>query len=139
VSPRAASLALFLLVLGAVAAKAAGAPVPMQQLPLPEIMARPTPLPMPPPTSPSAPTIPNSGISPLLLEPGPVYVFPPNSPPPAPPAPPGPIDQQKVSSYRMWLEGQQRLIQRSGGNPADLLGREIQQQLLQLDQPGGSR
>jgi hypothetical protein len=111
----------------------------MQLLPLPQVVARPAPAPLPPPTSPSAPTAPSDGISPLLLEPGPVWVFPSNNPPPSPPSPLGPIDQQKLSSYRMWLDGQERALERAGGNPNALLRQQIQQQLQQLDQSGASR
>jgi hypothetical protein len=140
VSARAAGFALSFLLLSAVTARAGGVtPLPMQQLPLPQVVARPAPAPLPPPTSPSTPTAPSEGISPLLLEPAPVWMFPSNNPPPTPPAPPGPIDQQKVSSYRMWLQGQERALERAGGTPDALLQQQIQQQLLQLDQSGASR
>jgi hypothetical protein len=140
VSARPAGMALSLLLLSAVPARAGGsAPLPMQLLPLPQVMPRPVPAPMPPPTSPSAPPTPSSSISPLLLEPAPVWAFPSNNPPPAPPLPPAPIDQQKISSYRTWLEGQERMLQRAGGNPDALLRQQIQQQLLQLEQSGASR
>jgi hypothetical protein len=95
---------------------------------------------MPPPTSPGAPAAPPQGISPLLLQPGPIFALPrPASPATPPPTPPAPIDQQKITSYNLWLSGQLRLLERSGVSPADLLFRELQQQLQQLDQPGASR
>jgi hypothetical protein len=48
------------------------------------------------------------------------------------------IDRQKITSYKLWLSGQLRLLERGGVSPDDLLFREIQQQLLQLEQSGGS-
>jgi hypothetical protein len=98
---------------------------------------------MPPPINPGAApgtaAGPPDGISPLLLQPGPAFALPQQASPAYPPEPlPGPIDQQKIDSYRTWLEGQQRLFERRGGSANDLLGREIQQQLLQLEQSGGS-
>jgi len=126
-----------LLMLGA--AGAAARPV-QQLLPLPAITARPVPAPLRPPTSPGAAAAPPQGISPLLLAPGSVSLLPqparPSSPPPILPAP---IDQQKIMSYGNWLSGQLRLFERSGVSPADPVAREIQQQLLQLEQSGGSR
>jgi hypothetical protein len=138
VTATAAGLALFLL-LSAAAAKAAGpvARADEQLLPLPAIAATPVPAPMPPPINPGVPAAPVDGISPLLL--GPPFALPPQPSPshPSPPLP-APIDQQKITSYRTWLLGQQRLFERNNGAADDVLGREIQQQLLQLDQSGAA-
>jgi hypothetical protein len=143
---KAVSLASLLLVLGAACASARSVQQPLpfsfrleQLLPRPPIAALPVPAPLPPPINPGAPAAPPQGISPLLLQPGPVFTLPqrasPSSPPPTFPAP---IDQQKIGSYEIWLSGQLRLLERRGVSPDDLLFREIQQQLLQLDQSGGS-
>ena len=132
---KAASLAALWLMLGGAAAPAR----PIEQLlPLPPIIAPPAPAPVPPPINPGVPAAPLQGISPLLLQPGPVLT-PPRRPSPstAPPAASAPIDQQKTTGYGMWLSGQLRLLERSGTSPADPHFRELQQQLLQLDQPGG--
>lgn len=89
------------------------------------------PAPLPPPTSPGpGPAMPSSGISPLLLGPG--------AEPAGPSAPgvPAPIDQQKLQSYRNDLQDQQRSLDRAGVSPADPRYRDIQQRLLQLDNPG---
>jgi hypothetical protein len=123
---------------------AAGASArPIEQLlPLPAIAAPPIPAPMPPPINPGTAPAPQSGISPLLLQPGaaPFLALPQRASPSAPPPTlSAPIDQQKIGSYQMWLSGQLRLLERSGVSPDDLLFREIQQQLLRLEQPGGSR
>jgi hypothetical protein len=136
---KAARCALLFL-LSAAAAKAGGPParVPVQLLPLPAIAAPPVPAPLPPPINPGVAAASPVTISPLLLQPGPPFLLPQQASPPSPPALlPAPIDQQKVTSYRIWLHGQQRLLERSGGSPDDYLGRQIQQQ-LQLDQPGGT-
>jgi hypothetical protein len=142
VSAKPASFAL-LLVLSAAAARAAGpsAHIPLQLLPLPSIAAPPAPAPLPPPTNPGFAPAPPNGLSPLLSEPGPAFPLPQEVPSTAYPALPlpGPIDQQKVGSYRMWLQGQQRLMERGGVSPDDYLGRQIQQQLLQSEPPAGSR
>jgi hypothetical protein len=142
VNGKAAGLALLLMLNAAAggAGGAGGAPVraPEQLLPLPAIAAAPVPAPMPPSVNSGVAAAPSDGLSPLLLQPGPAFVLPqPANPAYPPPSLPGPIDQQKISTYRSWLLGQQRLRQR-GGNPDDYLGREIQQQLLQLEQPAGS-
>jgi hypothetical protein len=133
-----ASILVFFLLSAATAAQAAsGAPV--QMLPLPAITAAPTPAPMPPPVNPGFAAAPTGGISPLLLQPGPAFPLPQQSAPRYPSlALPGPIDQQKISSYRLWLSSQLRLFERSQ-NPDDYLGRELQQQLLQLDETGAGR
>jgi hypothetical protein len=140
VTAKAASCAL-LLVLSTAAARAAGPPtrVPEQLLPLPPIAAAPLPAPLPPPINPGFAAAPSDGISPLLLQPGPAFPLPQQASPAYPPLPlPGPIDQQKISSYRIWLQGQRRLLER-GGSSDDYLGRQIEQQLLQLEEPGGPR
>jgi len=120
---------------------AAGASArPVQQLlPRPPIAAPPVPAPLSPPINPGAAPAPPRGISPLLLQPGPLFALPQRASPSAPPPTfPAPIDQEKIGSYKIWLSGQLRLLERSGVSPDDLLFREIQQQLLQLDQSGGS-
>jgi hypothetical protein len=140
VTAKAANCALLLLLLSTAAAGAAGSParVPVQLLPLPTIAAPPHSAPIPPPINPGVATLPSDGISPLLVQPGPLFPLPQQaSPPPAPPPTPAPIDQQKISSYRIWLRGQQQLLER-GGNYDNYLRREIQQQLLQLQQSGGA-
>jgi hypothetical protein len=126
--------------LNAAAAWAGGtsARVPVQMLPLPAITAAPTPAPLSPPTNPGVTAPPRDGISPLLLVPGLVFQPPPAEPLTPPASLSAPIDQQKTSSYQTWLEGQQRLLERGGVSAGDVLGREIQQQLLQLEQSGGS-
>jgi hypothetical protein len=131
------------LVLGAAAAGATGGSPRMseQLLPLPPIGARPVPAPLPPPTNLGVAPAPPAGISPLLLQPdpGPVYTLPQPGRPASPPLSlSAPIDQQKMGSYRNWLLGQQRLLERNG-DAEDYLGREIQRQLLQLEQSGGVR
>jgi hypothetical protein len=130
-------LAPLLLMLGAAGASAR----PIEQLlPLPAIAAPPIPAPLSPPINPGAAAPPPQGISPLLLQPGPLFTLPQRASPSAPPPTlSAPIDQQKIGSYQMWLSGQLRLLERSQVSPDDLLFREIQQQLLQLDQSGGSR
>jgi hypothetical protein len=112
---------------------------PQQFLPLPSIAAAPLPAPLPPPTSSGVATAPPGGISPILLQPwGPAYAPAQPAAPAYPPvALPGPIDQQKLGSYRSWLENQERMIERGGTSPDSLLAREIRQQLLQLDQNRG--
>lgn len=134
---KAASLVLLLLTLSAAGASAR----PVEQLlPLPAIAAPPVPAPLPPPINPGAPAAPPQRISPLLLQSGPVFTQPPGLSQPSPPATlSAPIDQQKTTSYEMWLSGQLRLFERSGTSRADPLFRELQQQLLQLEQSGGSR
>ena len=129
------------LVLLSLMLSAAGASArPVQQLlPRPPIAAPPVPAPLSPPINPGAAPAPPRGISPLLLQPGPLFALPQRASPSAPPPIfPAPIDQEKTTSYKIWLSGQLRLLERSGVNPGDLLFREIQQQLLQLDQSGGS-
>jgi hypothetical protein len=133
----AAALLPLLLPAAAMAGGKVGAP-PVQFLPRPAIAASP-PAPLPPPTSSAVATTPPGGISPILLQPwGPAYApAQPTAPAYPPVALPGPIDQQKLGSYRSWLENQERMIERGGTSPDSLLAREIRQQLLQLDQKGG--
>jgi hypothetical protein len=136
VTAKTLGLASWLLVLSAAVASARALP---QLLPVPAIAAPPVPAPVPPPINPGAAAAPPAGISPFLLQPGPAFALPRQASPPPSPTFPAPIDQQKISSYSLWLRGQQRLLDRGGVSPDDLLAREIQQQLLQLDQSGESR
>jgi hypothetical protein len=130
---KAAACAAFLtLDSAAVWAASASAGAPAQLLPLPAITAAPT---LAPPTSAGITAAPPERISPLLL--GPAFQQPPAEPNTSPAALPAPIDQQKTSSYQMWLEGQQRLLERGSAHSDDVLGRQIQQQLLQLEQSAG--
>jgi hypothetical protein len=131
-------LALGLAVSLALGAAGSPAKMPQQLLPLPAITAPPVPAPLPPPTNPGVAAAPRDGISPLLLQPGPANPLPqPARRARSAPSGPDPIDQQKMGSYRSWLRDRQRLLQR-GGAAEDYLGREIQQQLLQLDQSGNN-
>jgi hypothetical protein len=136
VTAKTLGFASLLLVLSAAGASAR--PLP-QLLPVPAIAAPQIPAPVPPPINPGATAAPPAGISPFLLQPGPAFALPRQASPPPSPTFPAPIDQQKISSYSLWLRGQQRLLERGGVSPDDLLAREIQQQLLQLDQSGDSR
>ena len=131
------SLVLLLLMLSAAGASAR----PVQQLlPRPPIAAPPVPAPLSPPINPGAAPAPPRGISPLLLQSGPLFALPQRAGPSSlPPTLPAPIDQQKTTSYKMWLSGRLRLFERSGVSPADPVARELQQQLLQLEEAGGSR
>jgi len=102
-----------------------------QLLPLPGPPPAPTtPAPLAPPINPGYVAAPPSGLSPILTQPGPVYELPqpPNAPYP-PPQLPGPIDQQKLQSYRNYLRAQQWQMQSQGISPATPRSREIQQQL----------
>jgi hypothetical protein len=137
VTVKAASLVPLLLMLCAAGASAR----PVQQLlPLPAITAPPVPAPLRPPTNPGAAAAPPQRISPLLLQSGPLFALPQRAGPSSlPPTLPAPIDQQKTTSYKMWLSGRLRLFERSGVSPADPVARELQQQLLQLEEAGGSR
>ena len=88
------------------------------------------PAPLAPPTSSAPLPAPNAAPSPILTQPGPVYVPRVAPSPVAPAAPgPGPIDQQKAQSYRSDLQSQQRQLELQGVSPADERSREIQQQL----------
>jgi hypothetical protein len=136
VTAKAARLAALLLMLSAAGASAR---VLQQLLPLPAIAPPRVGAPLPPPTNPGTASAPPQGISPLLLQPGPLFTQPQRAAQPSPPTLPAPIDQQKNSSYEMWLSGQLRLLERSGESPADPLFRELQQHLLQLEQSGASR
>jgi hypothetical protein len=122
--------------LGASAA-AAAQPAPIQLLPQPGIVTPPasTPAPLAPPINPGYAAAPANGLSPLLTQPGPVYELPApaNSRYPQQQLP-GPIDQQKIQSYRNDLRSQQWQLQRQGVGPGSTeFSREIQQQLNQPD------
>jgi hypothetical protein len=127
------AVGIFLAVIGAATAVSAQtrAPIP---LPAPTVYAAPTPAPLAPPTNPGPAVAPPSGLSPLLTQPGPVY-----QPLPqarslnTPSATPGPLDQQKMQSYRNDLLGQRWQLDRQGVSPDNERYRELQQQ---LNQPG---
>ncbi len=98
-----------------------------QLLPLPApAPAATTPAPLAPPINPGYAAAPPSGLSPLLTQPGPVYLLP-QPPSPSYPQPqlPGPIDQQKMQAYRNDLRAQQW----QGLTPGSQRSVEIQQQL----------
>ncbi len=85
---------------------------------------------MPPPINPGYAPTPPDGLSPLLTQPGPVYELPQATSPSYPqPQLPGPIDQQKMQSYRNDLRSQQWQGQWQGVSPSSARSREIQQQL----------
>jgi hypothetical protein len=130
---RAAGLLLAIFIASAPPAAAAAAiqtALP-QFLPIPGPAPTPiTPAPLPPPINPGYVAAPPNGLSPLLTQPGPVYELPaPASPSYPAPQLPGPVDQQKMQSYRNDLLGQQWRLQRNGVSPSSLRSREIQQQL----------
>jgi hypothetical protein len=102
--------------------------------PPPTVYAAPTPTPQAPATGTApAPTPPN-GLSPLLTQPGLLVELPERaSASPRPGAVPGPIDQQKMQSYRNDLINQRFLLDRQSVSPGTERYREIQQQ---LNQPG---
>jgi hypothetical protein len=136
--PRAGGLLLALFAATCASAASAAQLGPATQLlPQPGIMTPPmnTPVPLAPPINPGYAAAPANGISPLLSQPGPVYEFPaPVSPSYPPQQLPGPIDQQKLQSYRNDLRGQQWQLQRQGVGPGSTqYSREIQQQLNQPD------
>jgi hypothetical protein len=129
---------LLLAVLGALAgtgAAASAAPSgPVQLLPLPSPAPPSIPAPLPPPINPGYAAAPPNGLSPLLTQPGPVYELPAPASPSYPPLQlPGPVDQQKMQSYRNELHGQQRQLERAGVSPGSERSREIEQQLNQPD------
>ncbi len=126
-------LATLVGVADAAAGQTTALPVPF---PPPVVYSVPTPAPLAPPINPGPTVVPPAGLSPLLTEPGPIYPMPERTSPPYPPAPtPGPIDQQKMQSYRNDLLNQRQQLERSGVSPDSLRSREIQQQ---LDLPGPS-
>jgi hypothetical protein len=86
------------------------------------------PAPLGPPTGSVPAPAPNYAPSPILTQPGPVFV-PQRAPAPAAPAGPSSIDQQKTQSYRSGLQQQQRDLERQGVSPANERSREIQQEL----------
>ena len=133
---RVGSLLLAVSVLGPDAGRAAQ-PAPIQLLPQPGLAVPPVsaPVPLAPPINPGYAVAPANGLSPLLTQPGPVYEIPApaNSSYPQQQFP-GPIDQQKLQSYRNDLRSQQWQLQRQGIVPGSTrYSREIQQQLNQPD------
>jgi hypothetical protein len=99
-----------------------------------------TPVPMLPPVNPGYAPTPPSGLSPILTEPGPLITAPqrPYAPNP-PPQLPGPIDEQKLQSYRNTLTDRLQQLEREGATPADPRRREIQRQLNELHTGNGGR
>jgi hypothetical protein len=125
-------LIAFCAMLCAAASAAAQLGPPTQLLPqsLPTIAPPSQPAPLPPPINPGYVPAPPNGLSPLLMQSGPVYELPaPENPSYPPPQLPGPIDQQKLQAYRNNLSSQQWLLQRQGVSPSSQYSREIQQQL----------
>ena len=121
--------------IGAASAAAAQANEPFRSPVSPRsVYVAPTPAPVAPPTSSSPAPAPSDGLSPLLTQPGLLFEPPERaraSPPPG--AVPGPIDQQKMQSYRNDLINQRFQLDRQGVSPGTQRYREIQQQ---LNQPG---
>ncbi|HTV44662.1 MAG TPA: hypothetical protein VMF05_05045 [Stellaceae bacterium] len=116
------------------AAPVAAAPVAKPPLtlllPMPAPAPPPAPVPSPPPINPGYAPAPPSGLSPILTQPGPVYQLPrPAYSAYPPPALPGPIDQQKLQTYRTDLRSRLWQLQRQGINPGSLPSRELEQQL----------
>jgi hypothetical protein len=112
-------------------AQTRGLPLPMTP---PTIYSAPTPAPNPPPINPGPATVPPSGLSPLLTQPGPVAPGA-DASMPAYPAPrlPGPTGEQNLQAYRNSLLQQQWQLDRAGVSPDSERSREIQQQLNQPD------
>jgi hypothetical protein len=105
-----------------------------ERLPSPTVFTAPTPAPLAPPINPGPAVVPPAGLSPLLTEPGPVYLTPQRATPAYPSLQlPGPTGQQNMQSYRNDLLDQQWQRERSGISPGSERSREIQQQ---LNQPG---
>ena len=134
---RAAAAAALAILFAAADAAAASLPSAVQQqfLPLPGPVQVPTtPAPLAPPINPGYAVAPPVGLSPILTQPGPAFPLPQTVNPSYPPLSlPGPIDQQKMQSYRNNLRTQQRELQQQGIGPATQRAREIQQQLLAPD------
>ena len=117
-------------VTSAAAAQTRGLPIPTLR---PTIYSRPTPAPLAPPVNPGPAVVPPAGLSPLLTEPGPVFLPPQRAMPVYPPLQlPGPIGQQNMQAYRNGLLGQQWQRERRGISPGSERSREIQQQLNQI-------
>ncbi len=103
-------------------------------LPPPAITAAPTPAPLAPPINPGPAPAPPPSLSPILTQPGPVFMIPERAAPSYPQTQyPAPVDQQKLGTYRSGLEREQQRRDRAGVSPATRRSREIQQQ---LNQPG---
>jgi hypothetical protein len=115
---------------GAVSANALiETPLP-QFLPIPAPAVPPSPAPLAPPINPGFAHAETSAPSPILTTPGPLYELSQPSPPSYPaPQLPGPIEQQKLQTYRNSLVSQQWQLQSQGLSPSTTISREILQQL----------
>jgi hypothetical protein len=133
VIPQAAGMLLVLIGASTAVTAQTRGPVP-QLLPPPKVYVAPTPTPQAPPTGAAPAPTPPAGLSPLLTQPGLLFGPPERasgSPPPG--AVPGPVDQQKMQSYRNDLINQRFQLDRQGVSPGNERYREIQRQ---LNQPG---
>jgi hypothetical protein len=111
------------------AAQTRGVPI---AIPPPTIYSRPTPAPLAPPVNPGPAVVPPAGLSPLLTEPGPVFLPPQRAMPVYPSLQlPGPVGQQNIQAYRNSLLSQKWQRERRGISPGSERSREIQQQLNQ--------
>jgi hypothetical protein len=111
------------------AAQTRGVPI---AIPPPTIYSRPTPAPLAPPVNPGPAVVPPAGLSPLLTEPGPVFLPPQRAMPVHPSLQlPGPVGQQNIQAYRNSLLSQKWQRERRGISPGSERSREIQQQLNQ--------
>ena len=96
------------------------------------IYSRPTPTPLAPPVNPGPAVVPPAGLSPLLTEPGPLFLPPRQAMPVYPLLQfPGPVGQQNMQAYRNSLLSQKWQRERRGISPGSERSREIQQQLNQ--------
>ena len=131
--PQAAGMVLVLVGASTAVTTQTRGPMP-QLLPSPKVYVAPTPTPQAPPIGAAPAPTPTNGLSPLLTQPGPLFEPPERaSASPSPGAVPGPIDQQKMQSYRNDLINQRFQLDRRGVSPGNERYREIQQQ---LNQPG---